>query len=330
MTYRHAWIAAVLAAVTACGAEKKSSSSAEAAPVPGSPAAGTKPPAKAPVKAPARGAEQPVYSLVDNRLSAHLTRSGGLLVPAGSAGFAKYVRFGNTMKGAKRTWELRQTEGEIKIGRITGKSGTVFVPLTAAQAGRNTLRIRAFAQDDGAISVRVNENKDINGQLTKGWSTVELQVPAGQLKEGENSIAIFTKSSGTGVAWLHVGANAAVGDDGATKFFDADSKSLVIPKDGALSYYVAVPEKALLTGNLADGACTVSVVATSEDGTTLEGKLTGIGSAIDLGSLAGKAARLDLDNTSCPEAQLAKAEIVVPGAPVQVKRGDPPKHIVFI
>src|SRR5687767_2659558 len=51
----------------------------------------------APAKAPSRGPERPVYSLVDNRLSAHLTRGGGLLVPAGSAAFAKYNRFGNMM-----------------------------------------------------------------------------------------------------------------------------------------------------------------------------------------------------------------------------------------
>jgi arylsulfatase A-like enzyme len=330
MTHRHAWIA-VLIALAACGKDKEAASSAEAAPAPGgaTPAA-AKQPTKAPVKAPERGPERPVFSLVDNRLSAHLTRNGGLLVPAGSAGFAKYVRFGNTMKGGKKTWELRQQEGGVKVARITGKSGTVFVPLTAAQAGRNTLRIRAFASGEGALSVRVNENKDLNGQLAQGWSTVELSVPPGQLKEGENSIAIFTKSSGTAVAWVHVGASATVGDDGATKFFDAGSKSLALPKDGGMSWYVAVPEKAKLTGDLSDGACTVNVLATAEDGATLEGKLTGIGSAVDLGALAGKAARLDLDAAGCAEAQLAKAAIVVPGTAPAVKRADPPKHIVFI
>jgi arylsulfatase A-like enzyme len=331
MTHRHAWITALIA-LAACGKGKDSSASAEAAPIPGgaTAAVGTKPAVKAPTKAPARGPERPVYSLVDNRLSGHLSRNGGLLVPAGSAGFAKYVRFGNMMRGGKRTWELRQQEGGVKVARMTGKSGTVFVPLTAAQSARNTLRIRAFAQGDGAISVRVNENKDLNSQLTKGWSTVELAVPAGQLKEGENSIAIFTKSAGTAVAWLQVGANAAVGDDGATKFFDGGSKSLLLPKDGGMSWYVAVPDKALLTGDLADGACTVSVLATAEDGATLEGKLSGLGSAVDLGAMAGKAARLDLEAAGCAQAQLANATIVVPGVAPQIKRADPPKHIVFI
>jgi arylsulfatase A-like enzyme len=331
MMHRHAWIAALFA-LAACGKDKNTSASAEAAPAPGggTTAAAIKPPAKAPTTAPSRGPEHPVYSLVDNRLSAHLTRNGGLLVPAGSAGFAKYVRFGNLMKGGKRTWELRQSEGEVKVARISGKSGTVFVPLTAAQAGRNTLRIRAFAQDDGAVSIRVNENKDINGQLAKGWSTVEIMVPAGQLKEGENSIAIFTKSAGTEIAWLQIGGAAPVGEDGATKFYDTGSKSLVLPKDGGMAWYVMVPDKAKLTGNLADGACKVNVLATAEDGATLEGKLTGIGSAVDLGALAGKAIRLDLEPAGCPEAQLAEAALVVPGPRPDVKRADPPKHIVFV
>jgi arylsulfatase A-like enzyme len=329
MTHRHAWIVALLA-LAACGKDKDSTSSAEAAPAPGATSAAATKPAKPPTKAPSRGPEHAVYSLVDNRLSGHLMRNGGLLVPGGSAGFAKYVRFGNVMKGGKRTWDLRQQEGEVKVARITGKSGTVFVPLTAAQAARNTLRFRVFAKDAGAVSVRVNENKDINGQLTEGWSTVELAVPAGQLKEGENSIAIFTKSSGAALAWLHVGAQSSVADDGAAKFFEAGSKSLVIPKDGGMTWFVAVPEQGKLTADLADGACTISVVATGEDGATLEGKLTGLGSALDLGGLAGKAARLDLEAQGCAAAQLSKAELVVPGAASTVKRGDPPKHVVFV
>ena len=311
--------------VAACGNDKNSA--AEAAP--GTPAVATKP-GKPPVKAAPRGPEHAVYSLVDNRLSGHLMRNGGLLVPAGSAGFAKYVRFGNVMNGGKRTWELRQKEGEVKIARINGKSGSIFVPLTTAQAGRNTLRLRAFASGDGALSVRVNENKDLNAQLVKGWSTVEIPVPAGQLKEGENSIALFTRSSGVGVAWLQVGAQTAIADDKTIKFFDAGSKSLVLPKDGGMSWYVLVPEKAKLTGDLADGNCTINVVATSEDGATHEGKLVGLGSAVDLAPLAGKATRIDLDVQGCAEAQLANAQLVVPGAAPTVKRGDPPKHILFV
>src|SRR5689334_4882384 len=70
-----------------------------------------------PVKAASRGPERVVYSLIDNRLSAHLTRGNGLVLPAGSAAFAKYTRFANVTTGkAKKTWDLRQVDGDVKVG----------------------------------------------------------------------------------------------------------------------------------------------------------------------------------------------------------------------
>jgi len=288
-------------------------------------------PAKPPARAAARGPEHAVYSLVDNRLSAHLVRGGGLVVPAGSAGFAKYVRFANVMKGgAKKAWELRQTEGEVKVARLTGKTGTVFVPLTAAQAGHGSIRLRAFAASDTTVSLRVNDNKDINGKLGKGWSTVELGVPAGQLKDGENALQLFMKSSGVEIAWLQVGATAPVGDDGSAMFYDPAQKALILPQDGQMSWYVAMPDKAKLTGDLSDGSCTVNVLATADDGATAEGKLAGTGAAVDLSALAGKAARLDLEATGCARAAVSNAVIAVPGEAAVAKRGDAPKYVVFV
>jgi choline-sulfatase len=288
-------------------------------------------PSKPAAAAAARGPEHAVYSLADNRLSAHLTRGGGLVIPAGSAGFAKYVRFANVMKGgSKRAWELRQAEGDVKVARLTGKTGTVFVPLTAAQAGRGNVRLRAFVPTDTTVSLRVNDNKDINGKLTQGWSTVALAVPAGQLKEGENALQLFMKSSGVEVAWLQVGAATPVGDDGSTMFYDPAQKALILPRDGQMSWYVAVPEKAKLTGDLADAGCTVNVLATAEDGATAEGKLAGTGSAVELSALAGKAARLDLEATGCVRAALSNAVLAVPGEAAAPRRGDAPKYVVFV
>lgn len=288
------------------------------------------PPATPPAKAAARGPERAVYSLVDNRLSAHLTRGGGLLVPAGSAGFAKYIRFGNLMKGGKKGWELRQTEGTVKVARMTGKSASVFVPLSAAEAGRNMVRMRVFSKGDGAISLKVNENKDLNAKLVTGWSTLEVAVPAGQLKEGENSISFFAKPSEAAVAWIQIGGSVAPAEDGSVAFYDPAQKALQLPKDSTLTYYVAIPDKAKLTGDLSDGSCQIGVLATAEDGSTAEGKLVGTGSAVDLGALAGKAVRLDLDGVGCAKSALSNAALVVPGAVPVAKRGAPPKYVVYV
>jgi len=294
-------------------------------------AAAPAPAARPPGKAAPRGPEHAVYSLVDNRLSAHLSRGGGLLVAAGSAGFAKYVRFANVMKGAsKKAWELRQTEGEVKVARLTGKSGTVFVPLTAAQVGRAKVRLRAFAGSDATISLRVNDHKDINGKLARGWSTVELTVPPGQLQDGENALQLFMKSAGVELAWLQIGAATPVDDAGQAQFYDPGRKALILPKDGQMSWYVAVPAAARLTGDLAEGSCAVQVTATAEDGQTQSGKLTGAGSAVDLAALAGKAVRLDLEATGCAAAALSNAALVVAGDPKPIKRGDAPKYVVFV
>ncbi|HEY0191002.1 MAG TPA: sulfatase-like hydrolase/transferase [Kofleriaceae bacterium] len=314
-------------AVAAAACTKSPGDPPEAKPAPHQPVPSTAPSAPG---AAARGPEHAVYSLVDNRLSAHLHRGGGLVIAAGSAGFAKYVRFPNVMKGGKKAWELRQTEGDVKVARLTGKVGTVFFPLTAAEAGRGKLRLRAFSKSDGNISVKVNDNKDVNGKLASGWSTVELTVPAGQLKDGENSIQLFMKSSGVEVAWLQVGAAAPVGDDGGVQLYDPARKALILPKDGQASWFVAIPARARLVGDVADASCSVHVVATADDGATADGKLAGAGSAVDLSALGGKAARLDLEATGCAAAALANAALAVPGDAPVAKRGEAPKNVVFV
>jgi arylsulfatase A-like enzyme len=328
---KHTWIALALAGATlslgACGKDK-GGGTAEAKTTEGDTKAPDK--GKAPAKAPSRGPEHPVYSLVDNRLSAHLERGGGLVVPAGSAGFAKYVRFGNTEKIKQRTWELKQKEGEVAVGKLTGSSGRVDVPLTAEMIGGSpVVRVRAFSNESRKLSLRVNEQPDINGQHPGGgWAIVELPVPAGQLREGDNQLLFFVSGSGLPVEWIQVGG-AAPGD-GATQFYDQGSKSLVIPDGGAMSWYAFVPEKGLVTADLSDGACSVDVQAIGEDGQAAKGTLTGLGSAVDLGSLAGKAVRLTLTAHGCPKAQLANAALVVPGEAPKAERGAAPKYVVLL
>jgi arylsulfatase A-like enzyme len=278
-----------------------------------------------------RGPEHAVYSLIDNRLSAHLERGGGLLLPAGSAGFAKYTRFGNTEKIKQKTWELSAKEGDVRVGKMTGGSARVDVPLTAAMlAGNPVIRVRAHSADARAFSVRVNENTgDVNGQLQAGWSTVELAVPAGQLKEGENQLLFFVRGGGLSVDWIQVGGSAPADD--ADAFYDSGAKSLVIPDGGAMTWYAFVPDKGRVTADLDNGDCQIAVTATGEDGQEVKGVLSGVGSAVDLDRLSGKAVRLSLANSGCAKALLANAALVVPGdAPKPAARGAAPKYVVLL
>ncbi len=322
--------AAAAAAAIGCG-KSKGSSPAEPKPDPAtgsSAAAGggaAVAAAKAPEQAPSRGPERAVYSLVDNRLAAHLGRGGAFVIPAGSAGFAKYLRFGSTVKNPTLAWQLRAKSGDLTVAKLTGKTGSVFFPLTAAQAATQTVWLRANAARDQAFTVQIGDQK-LNAQLAAGWST--LSVPTnGLLKEGENGITLFAGDSGIEVEWLAVGAAAPA--EGSSKFYDAAAKALVLPDGGSMTWYVTVPPKGLVTGNLADGACQISVAATGDDGATAEGTLKGLGSAVDLAALGGKAARLELTAKGCPAAALADASLVVPGAEPTVARGEPPQYIVM-
>jgi arylsulfatase A-like enzyme len=320
---RHVCVAAgVAAALGACGKKESSGQGGAANGVPGESGGGEQ--AKAVPQAPPRGPEHPVYSLVDNRLGGHVQRQGGLVVLPGSAGFAKYLRFG----GKNPAWKLRGEADGIKVGAIKSKSAGIVVPLTAAQAG-GSIRIRARSAGAQRLGVRVNGKKDkeVTTELADGWSTAELAVPAGAFEAGENEIVFFAGKPGLEMAWIQIGGAPASGE--APVLFDAGKKSLVMADKEGMAWYVTVPDKALVSGDLDDAACKVQVVASAGEGAPVQGTLAGRGSAVDLGKLAGKPARLELTATGCPSAHLAGAALVVPGPAPTVKRGAPPKHVVL-
>ena len=319
---RHVCVAAALsAALTACGKKESSDQAGAANGVPGESSGGQ---GKAVPQAPSRGPEHPVFSLVDNRLGGHVQRQGGLLVLPGSAGFAKYLRFG----GKSPPWKLRDESDGIKVATLKSKSAGIHVPLTAEQAA-GTIRIRAWSPSAQRLGLRVNGKKDkeVTTELAEGWSTAELAVPAGGLEAGENEILFFAGKPGLELAWIQVGG--APGGEQAPAIFDGGKKSLVMADKEGMAWYVTVPDKGLVTADLDDAACKVQVVATPEGGGAVQGTLTGRGSAVDLAKLAGKPARLELTASGCPRAQLAGAALVVPGPAPAVKRGAPPKYVVL-
>jgi arylsulfatase A-like enzyme len=284
------------------------------------------PPAPAPVRGPAHA----VYSLVDNRLAAHLERDGGLVVAAGSAGFAKYLRFGNTHRGRQKIWELRQTDDGARTAHMIGKSARIDVPLTTAQLATPTVRVRVWSAKPDTIGVRVNGGAEISAAAAAGWSTVELAVPSGQLVEGENQLVLAAKTAGHPVAWIEIGGATAPASDDVTAFYDASARALVLPDHGGMAWYAFVPAHARLDAELADRACKVEVRATAEDGATASGTLAGRDASVDLSSIGGKAARVELTASGCTRAALAHASLSVPGEPPPAPpRGDAPKYVVL-
>jgi arylsulfatase A-like enzyme len=289
------------------------------------------PPAKAPVAAAARGAEHAVFSLLDNRLAAHRFCGNSLVVEAGSMGFVKYTRFGNTVRGAKKSWELGQSQGGVAVAKLTGKTASMYVPLTAKQIGNPLLTIRTFSEQAQSITVKVNGGKDQNKELAAGWVTTEVK--AENLKEGENELILFMGKPGAAVAWVVVGGdpfNGENADSDAALAPSFDGKALSINNGCGMSWYTMVPDKSQLTADLVDGACSLHATATSEDGKVVDGTLAGTGAAVDLSELGGKAARIDVVASGCPETKISKATLVVAGeAAKPAARAAAPKYVVL-
>lgn len=276
-------------------------------------------------QAPPRAPEHAVFWLVDNRLGGHVQRGGGLMVVAGSAGFAKYLRFAGKTPG----WDTRRDAGGVKVATMRSKTANIHVPLTAEQAASPVIRVRAQSAAPQRLGLRVNNRRDkeVTVELAAGWSTAELAVPAGALVAGENEVVFFAGKSPLDVAWVQVGGVAA-GDENPA-FYDAASKSLLLPDGGGIAWYVTVPERGLVAGDLDDGACQVAVRVTPEGGAPIEGKLVGRGSAVDVGKLAAQVARVELTASGCPTARLGAAALRVPGKAPEVARKARPKNVVL-
>lgn len=279
---------------------------------------------RAPVRA-RRSPERAVYSLADNRLSAHLVRGGGLVVPAGSAGAAKYLRW----EKDKQPVELRRDRDGVRVARPTGKSVALHVPLTAEQvAGEPRLRLRAHGERAVATTVRVNGTALDAVELPAGWTTAELAVPAGALRAGENVVELAVgKGAVHELAWVQVGGDAF--GDALSPSWDAAAGALVLPERGGVIHYVMVPDGAHVIGDVAGAACSVAVRATPTEGAPVTGTLRGATEHVDLSALAGKAVRLELTAAGCPTAQLTSAAITIPGAEPTVTRGAKPRYLIL-
>jgi len=166
-------------------------------------------------------------------------------------------------------------------------------------------------------------------QLVEGWQTISA--PLTGLAAGENRFQLVAGGKGDGLAveWIQLGAPVAAGVDDAPAFWDASAKALVLPEGGGVSYFVTVPDKGRLVGEVRGAGCSVKVHAAADDGAPVDGTLGGTVGSVELGALAGRVARVDLIASGCKQALLAEAALAVPGATPVVKRDKKPKYVVL-
>lgn len=279
-----------------------------------------------------RREEHAVFVLGHNRLLAHERRHGGLYIDAGSAGFAKYVRFGLP----SLRWRLAQELAGTRAA-VAEKLASIEVPLTAQEAAsfeRLTLRVHGSARQ--RLGVKVNGRKAALQQgrieLAEGWQIVSLTIDRGLLVPGENFIALeFGRSGSPGLAWLWLGPGGDELDaDQETLGYDPEADAFTLPRGNGLTYYVYVPEAGELVADV-DGArqgCRVDVhVQAARE--SLESALMGPDSGISLAALAGQVVRLDMTALGCERVRLARARLTTPGKPRTVHHGPPPRYIVL-
>jgi arylsulfatase A-like enzyme len=318
----------------ACGGDKADPGKSGTSPEPGKGAVDQKPPA--PPTPPPAGHQ--VFQLYDNRALAHLQRGGGLVVLPGTPGISKYTRFGRPRAPFGEPGKV-----DDKAVGFAATQSTIDVPLSDDQAkGVAQVRARLKSPGAGKVTLFVNQKATPTAALTPGWQTVTFAVPAGSVRGGENNLRfayVFGRASGaTGkpqafgpgqsgaaaVQWIQVGGEA-LGDDAATAFHDPADKSLVLPKGGALAYYVTVPKDGKLAG---EASCAVSVQARAEEGAPIKGELAAASPAVDLAPLAGKVVRLEL-TAGADACKLRNVGLLVPGTAPKAERPARPKNVIL-
>ncbi|MBI4508576.1 MAG: sulfatase [Deltaproteobacteria bacterium] len=270
-----------------------------------------------------RGPERALFSLYDNRLLAHAQRGGGVVAVAGTPGFAKYLRFAKP----KISWKLHENLDGHKVA-VADMYAMLEVPLSDEQAKQaQAAYVRLSSPVARRLTVNVNGKLVSTVEVAAGWQTVQVPLAPGLARTGENTVQlVFSKGPNAAVEWIQVGGATPTNE--APVVHDASKKALLLPKAGGLAYYIQVPASGRLVGDVQGEGCEVSVRVTSQ-GATAQGILKGVGGAVELSSMGGQIARMELSGAGCDVAYLTNASLAVPGPAPQVKRPNKPRHVIL-
>jgi arylsulfatase A-like enzyme len=279
--------------------------------------------------APAFAARHPVFSLVDNRPLAHLERRGGLYIQAGGPEMAKYVHFSRPLP----VWKLLLKEDDRRVA-LAQAVVSIEVPLTAAEATSQVVHLGLKAP---ASTVKVTSNGKSSAAvpLKAGWQIVSVPLPEGALHAGENSIRFNFANFGTyagqkaaaAVEFIQVGGTPPQAADG--KWAGPDGINL--GAGTAAAWYGYVPAGGGFSARGDAGSCKVSLRVTPHDGKPLEQDVKLDGGELDLSSLGGHFARIEVvaGGAGCQMARLQRADLLADGAAPARAAAKPPKNIIL-
>ena len=280
---------------------------------------------KSATRPPLHHTHQEVYSLLHNRLSAHLSDNGGLFLQAGSAGFAKYLRF---RKNAV-PWKLRQTLDGRKVAIMETVAGLYILLDEQGLSEKVTLKMHFHSSTAGRMSIRMNgkRKQELFLAFEAGWNLLETTIPAKLIRSGNNELLLFSKRRNKlSFEWIRIGGKTA---DTIAKV-TGGKNALSLQRNAGISYYLMIPREAKLLTEMKQPACGISVRVTSEKGQVLKGQLRGSVNHLDLSQFGGKVVKLAMTATECPITSLTQASLVVPGrSPIFRRPQDKPKYVVL-
>ncbi len=288
----------------------------------------------------------PVFSLADNRMLAHEVRRGGLAIPLGHPGIAKYMNF----RRPWLSWAINQRLDGRPVALATRNVSWLSVGLTPEQAAAiTTLTLRVKGAEAQGLRVLLNKKGAESVRIGSDWQRAQIKVPAGALKAGENLITfrwakrgrMAGKKAFAAIDWLYLGAEAP--PEKLDVRLRDDAGRLWLPPQGGLTYYVHPYAGAKLRlrflAQPADQRCDLIVSLRPEGQAPQEQTITETGltsgeteTFVDLAPIAGKVARLELraEGASCKQGlALAEAAIVMPGPAPKVSRPKQPKNVLF-
>jgi arylsulfatase A-like enzyme len=327
-----------LAALWAPSCSSKAISSGNKKPAPS--AGPPRPSPTAPRVGALAGPHHPVFSLFDNRLLAHRVQEGGLLVPAGHPGLAKYVNC-NRPWG---TWRLNVKEDSRRVALAVRNVSWLVVPLTEEQArATTTLTLSLKSPKAQGLIVKLNATKLTPAKLNTGWQKVSLAVPGKALWSGENRIELSWGATGrigqekasAALEWAHLGQRAPT----EVALLPAQGSKLMLPAGGGLAYYVHPYGGAKLKVRFKGqgGRCDLKLRLAAQGVRAQEmtrpeagdGKETE--AVFDLAPIVERVGRMELlaEGGQCKGLALSEAAIVMPGPELKVRRPKTPKHVLF-
>ena len=290
----------------------------------------------------------PVYSLLDNRLAAHLVRGGGMFIPAGYPGTAKYMSFGRPW----RAWKINRTVAGRRAAVSVRPIASLNFPLSKAQQAADKLTLSLYSPVNGqGLKLRINKARLKTVKLDKGWKTVTVPLRPSYLR-AENRLELNWMQRGRingdkapgALEWVHLHRGEALTGEVVTAPTRGKGKGLYLPKEGGAAYYVhpyaGAKLRLMFPAQAAAGRCGVRVSFTTTEAadavevvrtemTLAAGKE--VNTYVDLKGVAGQVARVELTATgaTCKELILSEASIVMPGAAPTVKRAAPPDNVIF-